>query len=192
MRSGSTFFPGQIDEVRVWSVARTAEQIREDMCKTLTGNEAGLSAYYRLDQIDGLTTYDLTSNANNGTLTNMDPSTDWVSSDAFDTWIGAESSLWSDAANWSKGAIPASSNSVGIYKWNLGNEAIIGGSPTVNNLFISSTASPALSSAITINMNLLLGKNFDLNGQTVTLGSTGNLVEGTYRLYRYFWYDYDY
>lgn len=94
-RSGTTFFSGQMDEVRVWTIAKTEAEIRESMCRTLVGNEAGLAAYYRLDQIDGSTTYDLTSNANNGTLTNMDPSTDWVTSEAFDTWIGAESSSWS-------------------------------------------------------------------------------------------------
>jgi fibronectin type 3 domain-containing protein len=181
-RSGTTFYLGQMDEVRVWTVARTQAEIQESMCRTLVGTEAGLAAYYRLDQIDGSTTYDLTSNANNGTLTNMDPSTDWVASDAFNTWIGAESTLWSAAGNWSKGAAPTSSNSVGLYKWALGNEAAISSSPTINNLFISSTASPTLSSSATINMNLLLGKDFDLNGQSVTLGSTGNLVEGAYRL----------
>jgi len=182
-RSGTTFYSGQMDEVRVWTVARTEAEIRESMCRTLVGNEAGLAAYYRLDQIDGSTTYDLTSNANHGTLTNMDPSTDWVTSDAFDTWIGAESSSWSNAGNWSKGAVPTSSNSVGFYKWALGNETTISTSPTINNLLASTTASPTLSSAITINMNFVLGKNFNLNGQTVTLGSTATLVEGAYRVY---------
>ena len=181
--SSGTTLNGQMDEARVWTVARTQAEIQETMCRTLIGNEAGLAAYYRLDQIDGTTVYDLTSNANNGTLTNMDPTTDWVTSDAFDTWIGSESSSWSDGRNWSKAAAPTSSNSAGIYKWALGNEATISTSPTINNLFISSTSSPTLSSSATINMNLLLGKNFDLNGQTVTLGSSGNLVEGTNRLY---------
>jgi hypothetical protein len=182
-RSGTTFYSGQMDEVRVWTVARTEAEIRETLCRTLVGNEAGLAAYYRLDQIDGTTTYDLTGNANHGTLTNMDPATDWVTSDAFDTWIGVESSSWSAAGNWSKGAAPTASNSVGLHKWALGNDATISTSPTINNLFISSTASPTLSSPATINMNFLLGKNFNLNGQAVTLGSAGNLAEGAYRLY---------
>lgn len=181
-RSGTTFFLGQMDEARVWTVARTQAEIQEAMCRNLVGNEAGLAAYYRLDQIDGSVTYDLTSNANNGTLTNMDPATDWVTSDAFDTWIGAENSTWSAAGNWSKGAAPTSSNSVGLYKWGLGNEATVTTTPTVNNLFISSTASPTLNSSATINMNFILGKDFSLNGQNVTLGTSANLVEGSYAL----------
>lgn len=182
-RSGTTYYSGQMDEARVWTVARTQAEIQEGMCRTMVGNEASLAAYYRLDQIDGTTIYDLTSNANNGTLTNMDPNTDWAVSDAFDTWIGAESSAWSTAGNWSKGAVPTSSNSVGLYKWALGSEATITTSPTVNNLFISSTSSPTLNSSATINMNLILRNDFNLNGQTITLGSSANLVEGSNRLY---------
>ena len=182
-RSGTTFYGGQIDEVRVWSTARTASQLRETMQKTLIGNEAGLSAYYRLDESDGTTTYDLSSNANNGTMTNMDPATDRVASDAFTTWIGADSASWADAGNWSKGAVPAATSNVGLYKWALGNEAAISGSPTTGNLLISSTAAPTLSSALTVNGNLVLEKNLDLNGQAVTLGSTSFLVEGSGRAF---------
>jgi len=181
--SVSTFFDGYIDEARVWNTARTEAQLRENMCKTLVGNEAGLRAYYRLDETAGSTAYDYTSYAANGTLTNMNTATDWTASDAFNTWIGAESASWSAAGNWSKGAAPTASNSVGLHKWALGNEATISTSPTLNNLYISSTASPTLSSPATINMNFLLGKDFDLNGQAVTLGSAANLVEGAYRLY---------
>jgi hypothetical protein len=47
----------------------------------------------------------------------------------------------------------------------------------------SSTASPSLASGFTVNGNLLLQKNLDLNGKTITLGSNATLVEGAYRLY---------
>ena len=135
-------FPGTIDEVRIWYAVRTETEIRENMTRTLNGNETGLEAYYRMDQQDGLTLYDVTSNGHNGTLTNMEPATDWVASDAFNTWIGGESSAWSDAANWSNG-VPSSAQSPGLYKWTLANvttnEATISGTPTANNLLISST-----------------------------------------------------
>ncbi|MEI7983729.1 MAG: LamG domain-containing protein, partial [Bacteroidota bacterium] len=174
-------FPGTIDEVRIWHAVRTETQIRENMMRTLDGNETGLKAYYRMDQQDGSTLYDITSNGYNGTLTNMAPATDWVASDAFNTWIGGESSIWSDVANWSNGAL-SSPQSAGLYKWTLANvttfEAAISGDPTINNLLISSTSAPALGSGITVNSNLLLEKNMNLNGQTVTLGASGYLLEG--------------
>lgn len=182
-RSGTTFYSGQLDEVRVWTIARTATELRESMAKTLAGNEAGLAAYYRLDELDGNTVYDLSNNANNSTLTNMDAATDWVASDAFNTWIGGNSTSWFDAGNWSKGTVPTSTSNVGIYKWGLGNEATISGSPTIGNLVISSTSAPTLSSALTVNGNLILEKNLDLNGQAVTLGATSFLVEGSGRVF---------
>ena len=42
-------FLGQMDEVRVWKTARTAEQIRETMLKTLTGGEPGLVGLWNFD-----------------------------------------------------------------------------------------------------------------------------------------------
>jgi signal transduction histidine kinase/CheY-like chemotaxis protein/ligand-binding sensor domain-containing protein/protocatechuate 3,4-dioxygenase beta subunit len=67
-RSDSTStntFRGQMDEVRVWNIARTAEQIAEHMFKTLTGREPGLIGYWNFD--DG-TARDLTSRKQNGKL----------------------------------------------------------------------------------------------------------------------------
>ena len=42
-------FRGAMDEVRVWDHERTAEQIRENMFKTLTGSEKGLAGYWNFD-----------------------------------------------------------------------------------------------------------------------------------------------
>lgn len=42
-------FDGLIDEVRVWSVARTGEEIRRDMRRVLTGDEPGLEGYWRFE-----------------------------------------------------------------------------------------------------------------------------------------------
>ena len=40
---------GTMDEVRVWNHARTAEQIRAGMFKTLSGAEKGLAGYWNFD-----------------------------------------------------------------------------------------------------------------------------------------------
>lgn len=175
-------FYGAIDEVRIWNTTRTASEIRENMMRTILGNESGLSAYYRFDQIAGTTLYDVTANAYNGTLINMDDATDWLDSDAFNSWIGSESNIWSTTSNWSDG-VPTSTDNLGIYKWSLGSETTLSGSPTTNNILFSLTALPSLGSGFTVNGNLILQKNLDLNGQTITLGSNATLIEGAYRLY---------
>ena len=42
-------FHGKIDDVRFWDLSRSAEQIKENMNKTLEGNETGLVAHYPMD-----------------------------------------------------------------------------------------------------------------------------------------------
>ena len=64
------YFNGQIDEVRVWNVARTQAQIDQYKGVALTGSESGLLAYYRLDENLGSTTADSAGGDQNGTLVN--------------------------------------------------------------------------------------------------------------------------
>jgi hypothetical protein len=72
------YFQGKMDEIRVWNVVRTLQDINSNKCGTLSGTETGLLAYYDFNQgvgggdntaIDSL--YDLTSGANNGGLNNF-------------------------------------------------------------------------------------------------------------------------
>ncbi|MCO6175412.1 T9SS type A sorting domain-containing protein, partial [Flavobacterium sp. NRK F10] len=71
-------YTGNMDEVRIWNTARTIDQINASKNCELQGNETGLVAYYQFNQgFDqannaGLTTLnDITTNANNGTLSNF-------------------------------------------------------------------------------------------------------------------------
>ena len=59
------FFDGLIDEVRVWNIVRTRDDIRATMDTSLQGNESGLAGYWNFD--DG-TANDLSKNWNHGTL----------------------------------------------------------------------------------------------------------------------------
>ena len=63
-------FQGNLDEVRIWNVALTQTEIRDNMCQKLTGSEAGLVGYWRFDETSGTTAYDSQTNVppNNGTL----------------------------------------------------------------------------------------------------------------------------
>ncbi|MEK7685236.1 MAG: LamG-like jellyroll fold domain-containing protein [Verrucomicrobiota bacterium] len=51
--SNDAFFTGQIDELRVWNVERTADQIRAGLETKLTGHESGLIACWSFDSGDG-------------------------------------------------------------------------------------------------------------------------------------------
>lgn len=75
------FMTGELDEVRIWDVALTANQIRENMHLTLNGCNAGLVAYYQMNDGTGSNTLnDYSSNNYTGNLMNMDAATDWISS----------------------------------------------------------------------------------------------------------------
>ena len=61
-------FVGQIDDVRVWSQARSAAEIGQDTTTAPAGTESGLEAYYPFDEGQGTTVFDQTPNHNDGTL----------------------------------------------------------------------------------------------------------------------------
>lgn len=76
----TTEMNGEIDEVRIWSVARTPPEIQNSMFVCLDGFEAGLEAYFKLDEASGSSVSSEVGLAT-GTLFNMDASTDWIEND---------------------------------------------------------------------------------------------------------------
>ncbi len=172
-------FRGKIDEVSVWDTALTDAQIRDYMCKSLTGTETNLVAYYNFDNASGTTLPDFSGNTNDLTLTNMNASTDWVSSSAFNTWLNTDNSTWSTAANWSRGSVPGSSDNVGVQSYTGGTDLSVSGNPTVSNLVVSSSVTLTVSSGLTVTGNLVLDSDVDLNGQGISLSDSGTLIEGS-------------
>ncbi len=68
-RNGSeAFFDGSIDELRIWSVARTSAQIQGYMNSYISGSESGLVGYWSFDEGSGSLTADKTINTNSGTI----------------------------------------------------------------------------------------------------------------------------
>ncbi len=61
-------FSGEIDEVRIWNIARTAEEIQANYAQELTGNETGLVGYWQFNEGTGHTVTDLSSNNNDGNI----------------------------------------------------------------------------------------------------------------------------
>ena len=68
--NGGTPFNGVLDEVRLWNTARTPADLLTNMNRRLTGAEAGLAGYWRLDEGTGLNAFDFSANGNTGTLVN--------------------------------------------------------------------------------------------------------------------------
>jgi hypothetical protein len=63
------YFWGDIDEVRIWNVARTQQEIEDNLLTELTGLESGLVAYWNFNEAPGSTVVnDSTPNGNDATL----------------------------------------------------------------------------------------------------------------------------
>ncbi|NLA25249.1 MAG: T9SS type A sorting domain-containing protein [Bacteroidales bacterium] len=72
------FFDGRIDEVRIWNIGRTAEEILENMGTEIDPETPGLIGYWDFNEGTGNTLNDLTENENNGFCLNMNPEPVWV------------------------------------------------------------------------------------------------------------------
>jgi hypothetical protein len=59
----------ELDEIRLWNIARTEQAVRENMHLTLTACETGLVSYYQLNETAGTAVTDVLGN-NLGTLVN--------------------------------------------------------------------------------------------------------------------------
>ncbi|MFK0258646.1 LamG-like jellyroll fold domain-containing protein [Streptomyces sp. NPDC090445] len=69
----------ELDEVRVWDRARTADELGRDKGVRLMGNDPGLVAYYRFDEGSGTRLHDQTDHARHGELLG---GPQWVTSEA--------------------------------------------------------------------------------------------------------------
>jgi len=78
-------FDGAIDEVRIWDVARSVDEIQANMYNYMMGSVSGLLACWRMNEGAGQTLTDLTSNGYDGQLGSTtgtdDNDPDWLETD---------------------------------------------------------------------------------------------------------------
>jgi len=91
---GESFFPrriwnGSIDEVRIWNVARTADEINDNQTTEFTGNEDGLIAYLPMSEGSGNTTANLANSDCDGNLSTENSWGDGYSVPPIDVGISA-------------------------------------------------------------------------------------------------------
>ncbi|MBT7789819.1 MAG: T9SS type A sorting domain-containing protein [Calditrichaeota bacterium] len=79
-------FEGVIDEVRLWNITRTEQELSDNMNVMLAGNEEGLIGYWRFDEGEGQVAGDRTEFENHGIIGTDEDEDDrdpeWIESDA--------------------------------------------------------------------------------------------------------------
>ncbi len=105
----NNFFRGYMDEVRIWSEARSVDQLRDNMYKVLDNpvSEPNLVAYYTFSEGSGQTTNDDSQYTNTGILGGTtDPETTdpvWVNSTAPVPFYTVNNGDWTSPATWASG-----------------------------------------------------------------------------------------
>ncbi|KPA15190.1 protein containing Laminin G, subdomain 2, partial [Candidatus Magnetomorum sp. HK-1] len=70
--STQSFFNGLIDEIRIWNLARSPQQIKDNYQNNLRGSEPGLLVHYRFDTPGAATELDNSGHDISGVFTNID------------------------------------------------------------------------------------------------------------------------
>jgi hypothetical protein len=189
--SAANYYSGKMDDLRFWNDARTQQEIQENLYATLDGDEDNLVAWYRFDQTSGTggstTLYDWSANTNHGTLTNMDETNDWESSDICTTWLGITDTDWGTATNWSTGVVPnGASTCVNIPVVANGNYPVASSSYDVACFIVASGASVEIGTTNTLGVsgNYYMFGTFTANSSTVEFeGTSSQNISGTASFY---------
>lgn len=100
--NGNVAIRGEIDEVRLWNIARQQYEIQCDMHRVLRGDEEGLVGYWRFDEARGQIARDSSPYGNDGVLgVNANPEGDpsdpaWVLSEADITLPPNDPPVWGE------------------------------------------------------------------------------------------------
>ena len=139
--SGESFY-GDIDEVRIWNVERTASQIADAKDGTLNGDETGLVTYYNFQENSGTTANDSQTLSNNdGTISNA-------------SWTSGP-----NLSNMSGSSYTNTTLSLSEYE---NNQLLVNSNLTLTNVTVNGPGSIAVDGNLTIESGSVIKKNVSL------------------------------
>jgi len=155
------YLNGALDEVRVWNIARSCEEIRQYRNCELAGSEPGLVSYYKFNQGTaggnnaGVTTLiDAAGGDNNGTLSNFGlngATSNWVSPGGVVTGTNCPASITYPEADVKGNGVPIADGAAPAIAGNHTDFGQTTGAPIVRTFTIENTGTAVLNvSAITL------------------------------------------
>jgi len=183
-RTTSIFANGNIDEVRIWNIARTQTAIQNNMSCAIAPNAAGLVAYYNFD--NGIpngtntsitTTPDATTNANTGTLNNfaltVGTTSNFVGNESFTTSPAVTTNLAVTVCAGTTSTLTATAPTATSYSWSTSaTTASITATPTTTTYYtvlVTDANNCANWTIDTVNVNAL--PTVTANSATVCIGT---------------------
>lgn len=175
---GSIPFNGEIDEVRVWSVARTQQEIADNMNNEICGTPSDLVVYYKFDEgvaggtnttVD--TAFDEVTATNDGTLTNFALSgatSNWVVGNSMGAAAVINNQVLTGCAGFSVTVGTSTYSTTGVYSDVLVGASVDGCDSIVNTDLTIGTA-------VTNNQTLTI-----CSGASVTVGTNTYSTTGVY------------
>jgi Concanavalin A-like lectin/glucanases superfamily len=173
------FFTGDVDEVRIWNVARTADQIKWFRKAELRGDETGLVAYYRFNQ----GTADANNAPTNPTLTSTGVgaagtfSTNFTRNGPGSNFIGvggvvtdSKYAIWNGTA-WGPSTPPTAAD-VAVVSSVTPSQP---GNLTTAQYYVA----PGLTNTIASGESVTVNGDFDYSGATVEVLTGGSFVQTT-------------
>src|SRR5690606_15407753 len=73
LNSGSRYCKGDFKDIRLWDVARTQEELKENMAGLRDVNNPQLIGYWKLDEGEGGVAYDSSPHQRHGTINGSAP-----------------------------------------------------------------------------------------------------------------------
>ena len=174
------YFPGFIDEVRIWNTARSQAEIQANMYRELAGTESGLTNYYKMTDGSNSTLTD-----NKGSSTGIISGATWNQPDAFpvDVFVSGNYAAGYGNIKSAFDAINAGTHTGAITLQLNGSTvenaaAVLNASGTGSSSYTSVNIYPAVS-GVTISGNLATPL-IDLNGaDNVTIDGRVNATNST-------------
>ena len=202
--SPAYLFKGDIDEIRVWNVARTALQISQNFRSSLQGNETGLVAYYDFNQglpggdntaitsvvnsVNSTSNGTLTNFAKTGTASNIVNSASTIEINGSSTICGNATSQYTHlipGGTWSVSNGAAASVSATGLLTTVGTESVtLTYNYTLNGCSKSATKSISIVAPSIPVQPSTTAQNVCINGTTASLSITATNINTTYQWYK--------
>lgn len=156
-------FNGQIDEVRFWNVARTAEEISDNMYTALGGTETGLIGYWNFNEGSGSVATDNSATANNGTIVNCTWAEDYNTNNLVDVAVTAASPPVTGYSLTSEETLTVSvKNNSSTAKTDIPISFILDGGTTVTEQIASLDAGQSVDYSFTQKLDLSEEKEYEI------------------------------